>query len=128
MQTERTLESNQGRSLSEKHRRSIGDGVRGLFKGKNHPMYGSLHKLVYNKNGRHTEEILGYTKKQLKETLESKFLPGMSWKNHGDWHIDHIKSIKAFLDEGITDPSIINALDNLQPLWVGDNLRENCYG
>lgn len=67
------------------------------------------------------ERQLGYTAKQLKKHLESKFLPGMTWKNRGKWHIDHIKPIAVFVNEGETDPAIINALDNLQPLWAEDN-------
>ena len=39
-----------------------------------------------------------------------------------------IKPIKAFLDEGITDLVVINALDNLQPLWAEDNRRKNSLG
>lgn len=83
-----------------------------------------LRRLNYNKNGRHTEEILGYTKKQLKNHIELQFLEGMSWQNHGEWHIDHIKPVFAFVKEGTTDPKIINALENLQPLWAKDNLRK----
>lgn len=67
------------------------------------------------------ERQLGYTAKQLKKHLESKFLPGMTWENRGKWHIDHIKPIAVFVSEGETDPAIINALDNLQPLWANDN-------
>ena len=69
-------------------------------------------------------EILGYTAKDLRQHLESQFVDGMSWDNRSEWHIDHIKPIKAFLDEGITDPAIINALDNLQPLWAHENLSK----
>ena len=56
--------------------------------------------------------------------IENKFLPGMFWSNHGKWHIDHIKPVSAFVKERITDPKIICALDNLQPLWAKDNLRK----
>jgi hypothetical protein len=47
----------------------------------------------------------------------------MNWFNHGEWHIDHIRPISSFdLD---TDPSIVNALDNLQPLWAIDNMKKS---
>ena len=49
----------------------------------------------------------------------------MSFANYGTWHIDHIKPIVQFAREGITDPKIINALSNLQPLWAEENLRKN---
>lgn len=69
-----------------------------------------------------TEEQLGYTKEQLKKHIEGMFSCGMSWSNHGDWHVDHIKPVSLMLSEGITDPKIINALENLQPLWATENL------
>jgi hypothetical protein len=70
------------------------------------------------------ERMLGYTIPEFRANLERQFTEGMSWDNRSEWHIDHIKPIKAFLDEGITDPAIINALDNLQPLWAHENLSK----
>lgn len=71
-----------------------------------------------------TKEVLGYTPSQLKSHMESLWQEGMSWENYGKWHIDHVKSIKAFRDEGVDDLKIINALTNLQPLWAFDNLSK----
>lgn len=70
----------------------------------------------------HTSVILGYTPGQLKEHLDSLLADGMTWENYGEWHVDHIKPINAFIKEGITSPQLINALSNLQPLWAVDNL------
>lgn len=66
--------------------------------------------------------LLGYTQKEFIDHIESKFLDGMSWSNRNEWHVDHIKPLKLFIDEGVTDVKIINALCNLQPLWAKDNL------
>jgi len=71
-----------------------------------------------------TEEYLGYKKRELIERISGLFTHGMTWDNYGDWHIDHIKPINAFLKEGVEDVMIINALSNLQPLWAKDNLRK----
>lgn len=71
-----------------------------------------------------TFNMLGYGKDELRSWIEPMFLSGMNWGNHGEWHIDHIKPISLFIKEGITDPSIINALSNLQPLWAKDNLSK----
>ena len=68
--------------------------------------------------------VVGYTRNQLRAHIQSRFSEGMSWDNYGEWHIDHIKPIKAFIDEGVTDPAIINSLDNLQPLWASDNISK----
>lgn len=86
-----------------------------------------LHRVIRQTTSmkdKRTHEILGYTAKDLRKHLESKFLPGMSWKNRSEWHIDHIKPVSAFITDGINDPAIINALDNLQPLWAEDNMRK----
>lgn len=69
-----------------------------------------------------TKDLLGYTYDDLKMNMESKFEIGMSWDNHGDWHVDHIIPISLF-KEG-TSPSIVNRLDNLRPMWGPDNIRK----
>jgi len=69
-----------------------------------------------------TLELLDYTPLQLKENIESKFLDGMCWENYGEWHIDHIRPISSF--DKNTKPSVVNSLDNLQPLWAKDNLSK----
>ncbi|HEI0663050.1 TPA: hypothetical protein SIF69_004123 [Escherichia coli] len=71
-----------------------------------------------------TKEELGYTPEEMRKHIESLWLENMSWENYGEWHIDHIKSIKSFIDDGVTDIKIINALTNLQPLWAFDNLSK----
>lgn len=76
------------------------------------------------KKYKRTTDYLPYTTEDLVLHLESQFQEGMSWDNYGEWHIDHIKPIKAFIDEGVTDPAIINALDNLQPLWASENMSK----
>lgn len=82
-----------------------------------------VHRCVKNKRDR-THDVIGYRSAELKARLESLFLEGMTWENHGEWHIDHIKPIAAFHKEGVTCPKIINALENLQPLWAFDNLSK----
>jgi|TARA_R110000764_G_scaffold112441_1_gene199311 hypothetical protein len=56
--------------------------------------------------------------------LESLFSSGMGWGNRKEWHIDHIRPIKSFLDNNITDCDIINHHLNLQPLWAKDNFAK----
>lgn len=69
----------------------------------------------------HSNEYIGCNKLQLKEYLEKQFKPGMSWENHGEWHIDHIKPITAFKEHEIMKA---NHYTNLQPLWREENLRK----
>lgn len=78
------------------------------------------------KNNNHWENLVDWTLEDLKENFEKKFQRGMSWKNHGQWHIDHIKPISSF---NITDYNCSEfkecwSLDNLQPLWAKDNQKK----
>lgn len=68
-----------------------------------------------------SEALLGYTKQELRERIESQFRPGMSWSDRASFHIDHIVPIAWFLDRGIRDIATINALANLQPLSPREN-------
>ncbi len=72
----------------------------------------------------HKSKKVPYTAEQLKQRIEFNFRDGMSWDNWGEWHIDHTKPIKRFLEQGITDVAVINALCNLRPLWAKENLSK----
>ncbi len=73
-----------------------------------------------------TSKLLGYSALELKQHIESLFTEGMSWDNRSEWHIDHIRPISSFQID--TPPNVINALSNLQPLWVEENLiKSNKY-
>lgn len=82
-----------------------------------------LNSTGRNKKGR-TFDALGYNKQQFTEHLESLFQDGMSWENHGKWHIDHIIPVSELVRCGVTDPSKINCLSNLRPLWAEDNMAK----
>lgn len=64
---------------------------------------------------------LGCTIHELKAHLESKFQPGMTWDNYGDWHIDHIYPLSKvdYNDENQFNKAV--HYTNLQPLWAKDN-------
>lgn len=69
---------------------------------------------------------LGCTIHELKQYLESKFQPGMTWDNWSKtgWHIDHIRPLASF---DLTDPEQFKQAchyTNLQPLWAKDNLSK----
>jgi hypothetical protein len=66
--------------------------------------------------------IVNFTNDDLKIHIESLFKEGMSWDNYGKWHVDHIKPVSLFNAED--DISIVNSLENLQPLWASENLSK----
>lgn len=59
-------------------------------------------------------------------SLEAKFKPGMSWGNHGEWHIDHKRPIASYDFSSADDPAFKEcwSLENLQPLWAKENLSK----
>ena len=71
----------------------------------------------------HTISMLGYSASELKSHIEKQFLEGMTWENHGEWHIDHIRAVTNFSDT--EDVRVVCALENLQPLWAFDNLTKS---
>ena len=66
-----------------------------------------------------TFTYLGCSIEEFKKYLESKFQPGMSWDNYGEWHIDHIVPVASG-----KDIYKLFHYSNLQPLWARDNLRK----
>ena len=86
------------------------------------------YSLKCGKNGHHWETLIGYTVDQLKKHIEKQFQDGMTWGNHGEWHIDHIIPISKFNFEKPTDDDFKKCWDlkNLQPLWAIDNMKKNC--
>ena len=76
------------------------------------------------KRGR-TFDVLGYNRQQFEQHIESQFQAGMTWANHGEWHIDHIIPVSELIRCGVTDPAKINALANLRPLWATDNMSKS---
>ena len=72
-----------------------------------------------------TMELLGCPIDHLVRHLESKFQPGMSWGNQGEWHVDHIRPLASF---DLSDPHQQREAchwTNLQPLWAADNIRKH---
>lgn len=85
------------------------------------------HSIKRKKGGRSWEGLLGYDLNRLMRHLEKRFLPGMTWENMGEWHIDHKIPISAFNFQTAEDVDFKRcwALKNLQPLWKVDNLIKN---
>jgi hypothetical protein len=79
-----------------------------------------------DKAGRHWETLVGYSLEDLKNHLEKHFSPGMTWKNYGEWHVDHKipRSVFNFTSVNDLDFRRCWALKNLQPLWAKDNIAK----
>jgi len=73
----------------------------------------STLKAVGKEKVGHTSDMLGYGPKELQEHIRNH--PEWTRVKDGNWHLDHIWPIKAFLDHGINDVALINCLENLRP-------------
>jgi len=69
-------------------------------------------------------KLLGCSVEFLKKHLEKKFKLGMNWRNHGKWHIDHIKPCASFDLSKKSEQKKCFHYTNLQPLWATQNLRK----
>jgi hypothetical protein len=80
-----------------------------------------LYANGYTKKSR-THEILGCSFAEFTAYIESQFTEGMSWSNHGEWHLDH----KTPVALAQTEEEVIrlNHHTNFQPLWAIDNLKK----
>lgn len=81
----------------------------------------SILKAGYSKKTK-AFEILGAEFDVVKKHIESKFKEGMSWENHGEWHIDHVIPMSTANSE--ERALSLNHYTNLQPLWASENLHK----
>ena len=81
--------------------------------------------IIDNKNGRHWEDLVGYTISDLKTHLEKQFKDNMSWDNYGKsgWEVDHKIPVSLFNIKGVKSKGFKKcwSLENLQPLWASEN-------
>jgi len=90
-------------------------------------MHGSVKRfLKKGKEGSKWQNLVGYNVDDLRRHLEKDFRDGMTWENHGKWHIDHIIPISKFNFSSFKDEGFKKAwaLNNLQPLWADENMKK----
>ncbi len=71
-----------------------------------------------------TMDLIGASPSFVMGYLEAKFTEGMTWENHGTWHIDHIKPCCSFDLTKEEEQRKCFHYSNLQPLWAEDNLKK----
>ncbi len=87
--------------------------------------YQIVFRLVNGGTKKNAKYQFGGTTQQIRDHIESQFLDGMTWENHGDvWEVDHIKRVRTF---DLTDRK--QALEcfhfsNVRPLWKEENIRQ----
>ena len=68
-------------------------------------------------------EYLGASIDTIKEHIEKTFKDGMTWENHGEWHIDHVVPIK-FENPSLEEQICRLHYTNLQALWASENISK----
>ena len=86
-------------------------------------VYGAFKRIGQGKPT-DTLALLGCTWEEAKAHMESLFLEGMTWENHGEWHIDHIRPVASFKGASEEELKQMNHISNLQPLWAIDNIKK----
>lgn len=95
-----------------KFKHNVRSNIKHAFKrGKNH----------FTKDAK-TEIILGCKIEFFKTYIESLFKKGMTYENHGEWHLDHIIPISSATNE--EDVIKLCHYTNYQPLWAFDNFSK----
>jgi len=70
-----------------------------------------------------TTDLLGCNSIFLREYIESKFLPTMSWENYGKvWNIDHIYPLSKVDWDNPEMVKMVCHYTNLQPLFCVENI------
>lgn len=69
-----------------------------------------------------TMKLTGIDSDGLVRWLEGQFVDGMSWENHGEWHVDHIIPCAAFDLTDADQQRVCFHYTNLRPLWGAENL------
>ena len=69
--------------------------------------------------------MFGCTSAELRKHIQSQFKKGMSWKNYGKWHVDHIVPCAAFDLTNKEHVKICFNWQNLRPLWADENMKKS---
>lgn len=127
----RTANPLEDRACSARWREQNRDHFNAYYKQRNSTPEGRIHLAIRNASRRIVQfggdkcdtslALLGCTLEEARLHIEARFAPGMTWANHGEWELDHIRPIASW---DMTDPEQVKAcahFTNLQPLWAYDN-------
>lgn len=76
------------------------------------------------KNGSAASD-LGCSIEFFKDYIALKFTDGMTWENHGLWHLDHIRPLSKFDLTNRTEFLTAAHYTNYQPLWAVNNILKS---
>lgn len=86
---------------------------------------GTIRRAIKSKKSDRTIKYLGCSIEHFKNYIASKFLSGMSWENHGKWHLDHIYPVSLVDVNNEEQIRKVFHYSNYQPLWAAENIRKS---
>lgn len=69
-----------------------------------------------------TSALLGCTFSEFKTHIERQFLPGMTWANRAEWHLDHIVALSRAKDA--EELKTLFRYTNVRPIWGSANMSK----
>ena len=94
--------------------------------------WGAMKNYSTLKDKKHTIEYIGCSWEDLRTHLENQFGKEaercghpISWENHGEWHIDHIKPCASFNLHLEDEIHKCFHYTNVQPMWAPDNISKS---
>ena len=106
-----------------------------MMKDENRRLKTSLRKRIHSyfkqnkqlvRPNTETFKLLGADFFTVKEFIERQFLPGMTWANYGQWHLDHVIPLDA-AGKNIDIMTRLCYYQNLTPMWGKDNLNKSYF-
>jgi hypothetical protein len=77
------------------------------------------------------EVYLGCSLLDFRKYIESQFIEGMSWDNHGlgvgKWNFDHIEGCNTFDLSLETDRLVCWNYKNIRPMWYEDHVKKSKF-
>lgn len=108
--------------IKQRQKEYWGENPLALFKLKIRRSIGDAFSRRKKSKNLRSEEILGCTMDDFFVYIASQFKEGMSLKNYGEWHLDHI--IPLAIAETEEDVIFLCHYSNYQPLWAEENLSK----
>lgn len=126
----RPLENARKRTSAYKERKNLRRNVRLLTDPQyiaSCRLYRQLGRAIRDRNlprlNKSTCILVGCSIGELTAHIESQFLPGMSWENRKEWHVDHIRPLSTFDLTSRAHQLECFHFTNLRPLWALDNIK-----
>ena len=115
-----------GRANKRKYMQKLCSTVEGrLQQNIRRRMAHALQSQGTRKGDERSMQYVGCTASELKEHLEGRFLPGMTWENKSLWQMDHVVPLASFDLSKEEERHRAFHFSNIQPLFTKDNMKKS---